>query len=131
MMGANGRLVYTPAHASFFLSCCPLAFRSSFFGDNAEILSYTVLVSSHDNRTHKHDGAVFFPVCFTPCYGATCHTQLQKFMSANVQIRGLLMKDILDGVFGERFKLLDFYWVFLHSTSQTCLIFEQYGQYLP
>lgn len=28
-------------------------------------------------------------LCFTPCYGTTCHTQLPKFMSANVQIRGL------------------------------------------
>lgn len=27
-------------------------------------------------------------LCFTPCYGTTCQTQLQKFMSANVQIRG-------------------------------------------
>lgn len=35
-------------------------------------------------------------------------------MAANVQISGQQMKETIEGVLGETFKLLDFYWIFLH-----------------
>ncbi len=115
-MGADGRVAYTPAHAYVFLSCCPLAFGSSFFGDNAELLSYTALVSSFVTTAlisimrAAFSQFAFHSLLWYHLSHPTAEIRVSKCPNQRTANEGNFRRCFRWKVF----KLLDLYWIFLH-----------------